>query len=92
MKKEQKVSGELNGNGLEGGYINHALSESCLDISSDSRDLSNRYKSNRDMLGSSDFVCESSKLTSGSKCNEYNIANVLNYLKLNFFTFSFLGT
>lgn len=58
MKKEQKVSDEMNGSGLEGGYINHALSESCLDISNNTHNLCNRYKSNRDMLGSSDFVCK----------------------------------
>ncbi|XP_011496529.1 PREDICTED: sodium-independent sulfate anion transporter [Ceratosolen solmsi marchali] len=59
MKKKNSMSEELNGKSLEGGYVNHALSESGLDLTHpESRhgtpSVYNRGQ--RDVLGSSDFV------------------------------------
>lgn len=51
MRKDGSIRKELNGcKGLEGGYINHALSETDLDHSFS--------YNHREINGSSDFVCK----------------------------------
>ncbi|XP_023247492.1 sodium-independent sulfate anion transporter isoform X2 [Copidosoma floridanum] len=50
MKKDEI----MNGKGLDGGYVNHALSESTADLAANGSAKS--YKSQRELHGSSDFV------------------------------------
>lgn len=58
MKKDKSMCDEIKyGKALEGGYVNHALSESGLDLTQ-TNGSHDAYKSHRDILGSSDFVCE----------------------------------
>lgn len=59
MKKKNSMSEEINGKSLEGGYVNHALSESGLDLVNPEppHSLENNYdRTQRETLGSSDFV------------------------------------
>ena len=52
------MSEELNGKSLDGGYVNHALSGSGLDLAHSNGSANSYDRVHRDIHGSSDFVCE----------------------------------